>query len=445
MTRIVQSAIAAEPGLRPRSAVSAGVGWAGLAGLLTWFVICRSWPDYGQRALIALGIETPPMPMSGPFAAYANILACGLPMVLWSVLVDKVHRNPTTGIDWDVPPRPLSETLDISLTKLAGLWATWALIGCVYALARFYWQGNYVYAMNCFMLLAPLMFIVSPAYVIWLDRRLTDPKDGAWAFGHWLMGGARDAQAIADHLRAWTVKGFFLAFMLSIVPGGFADIVSRPWADIEKGPVALANWLISFMFVIDVALATVGYALTMKPLDAHIRSATPYAAGWVAALICYPPFVLMGPGGPLDYHPGTYGENSWGVWLEGQTVLLWVWGAALVALTAIYAWATMAFGIRFSNLTHRGILTHGPYAWVRHPAYWSKNAYWWLATLPFFVTTDNWVDAVRNSAILALVSAVYAWRAWTEEKHLSSDPDFRAYVAWMDINGPFARLFKRSK
>ena len=39
----------------------------------------------------------------------------------------------------------------------------------------------------------------------------------------------------------------------------------------------------------------------------------------------------------------------------------------LVALTAIYAWATVAFGFRFSNLTHRGILTHGPYALVAAP------------------------------------------------------------------------------
>ena len=51
-----------------------------------------------------------------------------------------------------------------------------------------------------------------------------------------------------------------------------------------------------------------------------------------------------------------------------------IWGAILVVLTGIYAWATMAFGLRFSNLTHRGILTHGPYAFTKHPAYMSKNA-----------------------------------------------------------------------
>ncbi|MFM9978991.1 MAG: protein-S-isoprenylcysteine methyltransferase [Sphingomonadaceae bacterium] len=412
---------------RPRSAVSTGVGLAGLAGLFAWFAVAR---HFG---------------MAGPLAAYVNVAACAVPMVLWSVFVDKVHRNPTTGIDWDRPLPPLSETLDISLAKLAGLWTTWAIIAAIYAIGRFYWAGSYTQAMQCFIVAAPFLFVLSPVYVIALDRRLKHPRDGAWALGRWLMGGgAADRHAIADHFRSWAVKAFFLAFMLSIVPGGFAEVVTRPLAEVVMGPVELANYLISFMFMIDVALATVGYILTMKPLDAHIRSATPYAEGWVAALICYPPFILMGDGGPLNYRIGNFGENSWSYWLDGNAPLLWLWGAALVALTAIYAWATVAFGLRFSNLTHRGILTHGPYAWTKHPAYWSKNAFWWISTLPFLTTTGSMTDAVRNTAILALVSAIYAWRAWTEEKHLGNDPDYRGYVAWIATHGPFARLHRRA-
>src|SRR3546814_2565423 len=65
--------------------------------------------------------------MDGPVSAIASVLACGVPMVLWSVLVDKVHHNPSIGIDWSLR-RPWRETIDISLTKLAGLWATWAQI-----------------------------------------------------------------------------------------------------------------------------------------------------------------------------------------------------------------------------------------------------------------------------------------------------------------------------
>jgi protein-S-isoprenylcysteine O-methyltransferase Ste14 len=407
---------------RPVSAVSHGVGLAGLAGLVAWIAIAR---QFG---------------MDGPFAALSAILACGVPMVLWSVLVDKVHRRASTGIDW-ATPRPWRETLDVSLVKLAGLWATWALIALVYGTARFYWSGNYAFAMACFEAAAPWLVAGSIPYVLWLDRRLVQPRDGAHALGAWLTGTApADREAILAHLRAWAVKGFFLAFMLAIVPAGFGDFVRADWSVLHD-PVALANWLITFMFVIDVAFATVGYLLTMRPLDAHIRSANPYAAAWTAALVCYPPFTLMNEGGPLDYHVSNFGNDGWMHWFAGHPALLAITGAVMVALTAIYAWATMAFGLRFSNLTHRGVLTHGPYAWSRHPAYLTKNLFWWISTLPF-LTTGSLVDAGRATILMGAVSGIYYWRAKTEERHLSADPDYRAYSDWMERHGPVPRFFR---
>jgi protein-S-isoprenylcysteine O-methyltransferase Ste14 len=115
----------------------------------------------------------------------------------------------------------------------------------------------------------------------------------------------------------------------------------------------------------------------------------------------------------------------------------------LVLLTGIYAWATVAFGYRFSNLTDRGIITNGPYSWTKHPAYVSKNLFWWFATIPMLATTGSVVDAIRNTAVLATVSGVYYWRARTEERHLSADPVYRDYAAWMARNGPITRLINR--
>ncbi len=404
---------------RPASAVSTGAGMAGLAGLSLW---------------MALALATS---MNGPYAALANVFFCGLPMVLWSLFVDKVHNNPTTGIDW-AAPRPASDTRDVSWTKLSGLWATWALIAAVYCVFRFYWRGQYLFSMEVFAAAAAPLFVLSIPYVLWLDRRLIEPRDGAWHLGAWLTGQhGVEREAIWHHLRAWAVKGFFLAFMVSIVPGGFRNVVDADFAEIQSNPVALAQWLITLMFVVDVAFATVGYLLTMRPLDSHIRSPMPYASGWCAALICYPPFILMNDGGPLDYHPGS---AEWVHWLQGYPALLMLTGFVLVALTAIYAWATVAFGLRFSNLTDRGILTHGPYAWTKHPAYLSKNAFWWVAGLPFLITTGNPVDAIRNTALLAAVSGVYYWRARTEERHLADNPDYAPYAAWMAQYGPITRL-----
>ena len=406
--------------VRPASAVSTGVGLAGLAGLAIWITV-------------AIVLE-----LDGPYAALANVAACGIPMVLWSLLVDKVHRNPTTGIDWDAQPGNSRDLADISRTKLIGLWATWGLIGGIYCIARFYWRGDYVFAMHLFAAGAIPLLVLSVPYVFWLDRRLVEPRDGAWHLGAWLLmrpGASREE--IWGHLRAWAVKAFFLAFMISIVPGSYRGVVAADFNRIQVDSVALAQWLISFMFVIDIAFATVGYLLTMRPLDAHIRSATPYASGWTAALICYPPFILMNSGGPLDYR---LGAQDWNYWFQAHPVLLALTGFVLVALTAFYAWATVAFGLRFSNLTHRGILTHGPYAFTKHPAYLSKNLFWWIAGLPFLVTTDNLVDAIRNTALLAAVSGVYYWRAKTEEWHLSADPAYRAYADWMAQHAAITRV-----
>lgn len=414
---------------RPKSAVSTMVGLVGLAGLLAWTAVARA---YG---------------MQGPLAGLTALLACGVPMVLWSLLVDKVHRNSSTGIDWDSPPRPVKEIVDISIAKIAGLWGIWAVIGSLYCIARFYWDGAYLFSMYVLGVAIVPMLALSIPYVLWLDRRLKQPKDGAWHFGQLLIGRAdlADRTEIHHFLRAWAVKGFFLAFMISIVPGNWWDTIRVESAVIASSPVELAFWLISAMFMIDVVFATVGYVLTMKPLDAHIRTANPFAAGWAAALICYPPFILMNEGGPLDYHPGTAGPGGWTFWLEGYPLATALMGAWLVLLTGIYAWATVAFGLRFSNLTHRGILTHGPYAWSKHPAYLAKNLFWWSAVLPFLATTGSMVDMIRNTAVLAMVSAVYYWRARTEERHLSEDPAYRDYAAWMERNGPIPRLFARLK
>lgn len=410
---------AADP--RPRSAVGHGVGLAGLAGVAAWIAVAKLHH------------------LDGPYAALVNLLACALPMVAWSLLVDKVHRSPTTGIDWS-NPRPWRETLDGSLTKLAGLWATWGGIAVIYVTGRFYWEGGFRFAMWCFAHAAPVLFVASIPYVLWIDRRLIQPKDGAYHLGAWLMGQPYDTDAIHGHLRAWGVKAFFLAFMLAIAPGGFGELVRTDWRDALASPVALANLLITAMFVIDVAFAGVGYVLTIRPLDSHIRSANPYASAWAAALMCYPPFILMTAGGPLDYHPGTMGDRSWVYWFDEHPWLLSAWGAALVALTAVYASATVAFGMRFSNLTHRGVLTHGPYAWSRHPAYLSKNLFWWLSTLPFLSTAGP-VEGARATLLLGAVSGVYYWRAKTEERHLGADPAYREYSGWMARNGPVPRFF----
>lgn len=425
----------------PRSDVSPWVGVVGVATLMGWIVFAREWP----AIVTAFDLPGRREVLSGPHSALLAMVITGLAMAAWSLLVDKVHRNPSTGIDWGGRRRLLSDPAT-SLTKLAGLWATWLLIGAVYLLGRWYWDGHYLFAMRVIGAAAGPLFVLSVPYVLWLDRYLVEPRDHAWHFGALLLGKAEaDRDEVRKHWRAWAIKGFFSAFMISILPPGFAAIVEADIGAIAGDPVRLGRSLFELLFLIDVQIGTVGYLLTLRPLDAHIRSGNPFLAGWLAALLCYPPFVyaFMGQGGIIQYE---YETAEWAHWLAGHGALLWLWAGVLVALTAVYAWATVAFGIRFSNLTYRGVVTNGPYRFTRHPAYLSKNLFWWLSAMPFLVTTGSAAEAIRNSVFLACVSAIYFWRARTEEAHLlGEDAKYRQYHAWMARHGaitaPLTRLF----
>ncbi|WFL77556.1 isoprenylcysteine carboxylmethyltransferase family protein [Altererythrobacter arenosus] len=427
----------------PPSDVSAGVGLAGLLGLFAWILFCRTFPLTADW----LGLDGSRGVLSGPHAALAAMLFTTVPMVVWSLLVDKTHLRASTGIDWS-RKRALSDVVDISIVKLAGLWATWAIIAGLYCLCRWYWNGQYLFSMEVLRTAAIPLFVLSVPYVLWLDRYMIEPRDHAWHFGAMLIGReAWDGEEVKKHWRAWIIKSFFGAFMISILPPGFAQVVEADIPTVVSDPVQFGLLLTTLLFVVDVQIGTVGYLVTLRPLDAHIRSGNPFLGGWLAALICYPPFVwgIIGNGDVLSYEHNVAG---WDVWLQGNTALLWVWALWLVFLTAIYAWATVAFGIRFSNLTYRGVLTNGPYRYTRHPAYLSKNLFWWCAVMPFLVTNGSVTDAIRNTFFLLCVNAIYFWRAKTEEAHLlAEDAKYREYHVWMEQNGlitaPLARLFKR--
>jgi protein-S-isoprenylcysteine O-methyltransferase Ste14 len=445
--------VSPSPTALPRSDVSTGVGLAGLAGLVGWIMVCRAYPEIAASLGLGGALAGERGVLSGPYAALAAILFTAVPMVVWSVLVDKVHLRPSTGIDWNLR-RPLPEVMPVAVIKLVGLWATWALIAGFYALGRWYWTGNYLFAMEVLSFAIWPLVTLSVPYVIWLDRYLVSPRDGCFHFGAFVVGGGIigreqwDGEAIARHWRAWAIKGFFGAFMISILPPGFAQVVEAQPAQLLANPAEFVMLLVTALFVIDVQIGTVGYLLTLRPLDSHIRSGNPLLAGWLAALLCYPPFVwgIIGPNDQiLSYE---YAAPGWAHWMVGSPALLWAWGGLLVVLTGVYAWATVVFGIRFSNLTYRGVLTNGPYRFTRHPAYLSKNLFWWASVLPFMVTDGSLFEALRNCVFLLVVGAIYYWRAKTEEAHLlAEDPKYRDYHAWMDRHGvitaPLARLKRR--
>lgn len=139
----------------------------------------------------------------------------------------------------------------------------------------------------------------------------------------------------------------------------------------------------------------------------------------------------------LRYH----NDITWGIWLQSNPVLYMFWGSLILLCLIVYVWATVMFGTRFSNLTHRGILTNGPYRWTKHPAYISKNLSWWLIAVPF-LADKPWDVNLRACLLLIGLNLIYFARAKTEERHLSQDPTYVTYAAWISEYGLIARIKK---
>ena len=411
----------AEAGLhetaRPASAVSQATSLVGIAGVaLVLATIIGSDIPIGMQTILLLS-------------------SAAVPMVLWLLLVERVYRNPTTGLDFSTP-RPLSETLGTTKVKLVGLWSTWAALGLFYFSFGTYRDPAFDFFFTVLTGLIPALMIVSVVYVLLVDRYMRQPRDTLWHAGQWILGGeGSDPAMLREHARGWVIKGFFLALMFTSLPWFVSSVTAAPLDETFADPARATVWMISLIFMFDVGFGVTGYIFTSRLLDAHIRSSNPYLWAWVFALICYPPLIIMGKGEPLNYR----GELNWNDWLAGNDTLLILWGVVLVLLTLLYGCATVIFGPRFSNLTHRGIITNGPYRFFKHPAYLAKNLHWWFVSLPFLSMIGP-ADAVRNCLLLLSVNFIYYMRARTEEWPLMEDPDYQAYSAWIAENGLLPRL-----
>jgi protein-S-isoprenylcysteine O-methyltransferase Ste14 len=307
---------------------------------------------------------------------------------------------------------------------------------------------------------------------VWrFSSRKTNMTDSAlhWMLiGRGLWGGGKRLRHILKNRRVKTtmlallVKAFYAPLMTSFL-SGHTNSIARMWANRKHLPVftgnGVADWahyvrdyglklipdgtdfsalfasswytvgnvrfatdvFYDVLFFVDTAWALMGYCSESQWFKNKTRSVEGTALGWSAAIFCYPPFNdVLGTYLPLDSsHP--FITNQWGV-LTCRILML--------AAFTIYAAATVAFGMKFSNLTNRGIISRGPYRFLRHPAYVCKGFAWWMEYMPNM--------SFQTAFFLVGLNGVYALRAWTEERHLSKDPEYLAYkkkVPWVLIPG----------
>jgi protein-S-isoprenylcysteine O-methyltransferase Ste14 len=323
-----------------------------------------------------------------------------------------------------------------SFIKLAGFIGTVVIIGLCYWSFPEYHGNFYNNFYEMLYLLLPGVALLALPYIVWTDRRMADPYDGYWHMGKLvlLQWKTVDFRVLRQHWLGWTIKAFFLPLMFIYLCNSLEGFLHSDYSALSHFRTTY-DFLYNFCYFLDVALCSIGYMFALRLADTHIRSAEPTMSGWIVALVCYQPFYSL----IQSQYITSNSDYTWGDWLANDPVLFTLWGIAILLLTMVYVWATIMFGARFSNLTHRGIITSGPYRFTKHPAYIAKNLSWWMISVPF-LATENAAENFRQCAMLLMLNGIYYLRAKTEERHLLNDPVYAAYVQSIEQFGLFRFL-----
>lgn len=397
--------------------------------------VTRTWINlFGLASGIMVGYALLGSGLTVSDSVLIVMLATFLPMVLLDMVILKVHRRSSTGLDWMLPK--LLNVRRVCI-KLLGLGVVLIVLSVMYSLIPIYHSAFYAPVWQIFTNYAPILLPGLVLYFFWVDRYQRKPQDEYWLFGQLCLGkwSFLKNKQLKDFLRSWSIKGFFLPVMWASLISYFGT-VSEALLNLAE-PDLLHYFMIAWLmlFSIDLVFASAGYLFTVRVLDAHIRNTQSDWLGWLVALICYQPFSDY-LHQLLDYQRSDF---TWNEWLMDWPIIHGMWAIAIVLLLMIYVWATVSFGYRFSNLTHRGIITNGPYRYSKHPAYIAKNLSWWLIAVPF-VPQYGFQSTLATCAMLLCVNSIYYLRARSEEKHLSQDTVYIEYSRWIEAHGLLGKL-----
>lgn len=296
-------------------------------------------------------------------------------------------------------------------------------------LANAYYQSFLLPGTKLIILASAIIYTAYFPFYLALHRQATPSKGylilrGLWRLLPWTTLPTEEPRSLTKEektsLLFFVVKFYFLPLMINFAAGNFQGAVVTlsqfdPSHFFEAAYFISATYplLILLIFFIDTFYFAFGYLFESEKLGNTVRSVEPSVLGWVAALLCYPPFNAAIMERFFPWYPNLYASFG----STNATLLAYL---CILAALFVYLWGTLALGTKCSNLTNRGIVSHGPYAWIRHPHYASKNLAWWIALLPIL----SWAGFFSMLAW----SSVYFVRALTEERHLLADPEYQEYV-----------------
>jgi len=380
----------------------------GLAGavLFLCLVTYADWPLF-SRAIGAIIVY------SAPQIAY---------MLLSHEATIREHVN--LHIDRLVVKRLIAFCLALGM-----IWAT-------YHIVELFGTERYKPARVLMDMVLPSLILVALPYMCLVNRIERGLQDDCYQVGNLLLD-RRDPinwRAIAEFFKGWFIKAFFFPLMFWELLASTAYFERSLFAE-GNDVTYFYGIVVASIYFMDVCIASAGYLATFRLFGWHIRSSNPHPGAWIFTLVCYYPFFGPVYRALLDYKD----DYIWSDWLADNPALLMVWALAIIALKICWIWSIAPFGLRFSNLTNRGIVTDGAFSLTKHPSYVSKNLFWWLIHIPF-ISTIGVTDGVTSCVQLLAINAIYFIRAQYEERHLSEEPRYAAYALWIERHGIFRCL-----
>lgn len=381
----------AEADALPRSAVPISDGLIGLASVSgVWMLVF---------------LTRPPLPV----AAWLLVLATALPMLAREL----ARHTPEGRIKDRVSP----------LVWLLGL----ALGTLPFLLIHGQHSGLEVWSM--------VWVIVAPAFLIRIA--LEWHRNGSIAGGFPAALGqamlSRDwsrFRDLAGAARIWALKAFFIP----LYTAALIALLTLTYANGLESPLAWLGLAVSFAYSVDICFGLSGYLMASNSLIPTIRSTQTRLLGWLVCIVCYGPVAAHLP--ELDVVLAR--EISWPSDVSVDPLLV-AGAVAMLALLVLFVSATVSFGLRFCNLSNRGLISAGPYRWMKHPAYFAHAGNAWIVTFIFLPAAHVALGPVQWLAPVAL-TLIYWLRALTEEQHLREDPDYVAYADWIARHGLVAQF-----
>lgn len=217
----------------------------------------------------------------------------------------------------------------------------------------------------------------------------------------------------------------------------FGEILYSNLIGIEKEDTVVwnwTNWINEYLFPVFIYLVMTvvlivyafGYCVESDLLHNRIKSVDDSWFSWAVTLVCYVPFY------PLLFYVIPMGAQDFAFYKNFEITA--VVRIVIMLIVATKAWSIFTLGSRASNLTNRGIVTSGPYKWVRHPHYLTKLMVWWIGVVPSLIQ-NYWLIGG-----MIFWTTIYVLRALTEEQHLKRDPAYVSYmnkVKWKFVPGIF--------